>query len=277
MHKATPNHSSFRAFVAGGARTTIPQVDDSKFMQESMGNFMSNEARKAIEAPQNYGFTSVVADATKDAMGKIKQCAETFTQFMGGNRSFPAMGNMDDRRHRLWGLEKGDTAFFRQATDFLQSHMNKDGLFHTGPRDKTVRLQLLDQDSGQTQQGPGSGPGGHLTFFDLMPEMRTWPRPRPIPLDGSGGAGSGGTDGQGQEMGQKAVYQKGQQSYRFVHCTKDESACGGTNVRHYLSDGKGYYEVNQDKNVYLGALASKGNFGKVVTTKGPCKNTKGNV
>jgi hypothetical protein len=48
-------------------------------------------------------------------------------------------------------------------------------------------------------------------------------------------------------------------------------------VRHYLSDGNGYYEVNQDKNVYLGALASKANFGMVVTTKGPCKNTKGKI
>src|SRR6516162_7056794 len=74
MHRATPLNSSFRAYVAGGARATIPEVDDSKYMQASKGNFMSNEARSAIEAPQNYGFTSVAADATKDAQGKILQC-----------------------------------------------------------------------------------------------------------------------------------------------------------------------------------------------------------
>jgi hypothetical protein len=280
MHRATPLNSSFRAYVAGGARATIPEVDDSKYMQESKGNFMSNEARSAIEAPQNYGFTSVAADATKDAQGKILQCAETFMQFMGGNRSFPTMGNMDDRRHRLWGLEKGDTAMFRQATDFLQTHFNKDGLFHTGPRDKTVRMQLIDQDSGQNQQGQqGSGAMGQLTFFDLMPDLAPTPRSlTPGTLDTSGGTTSGQTSQSGSsQLGQKSIYQKGQQSYRFVHCTKDESAAGGTNVRHYLSNNQGYYEVNEDKFVYLGALKPKGTWAKVLTTAGPCINTKGNL
>jgi hypothetical protein len=124
-------------------------------MQESKGNFMVNEARSAIESPQNYGFTSVVRDAVKDAQGKITQSAETFVQFMGGNRSFPVFGNMDDRRYRLKELQKGDVAMF----DYLQHqlHMNNDGVFLTGRTDKKLKLQLgdppQDQQSNQKAQG----------------------------------------------------------------------------------------------------------------------------
>jgi hypothetical protein len=124
-------------------------------MQESKGNFMANEARSAIESPQNYGFTSVVRDAVKDAQGKITQSAETFVQFMGGNRSFPVFGNMDDRRFRLKELQKGDVAMF----DYLQHqlHMNNDGVFLTGRTDKKLKLQLgdppQDQQSNQKAQG----------------------------------------------------------------------------------------------------------------------------
>jgi phage gp45-like len=152
MHKATPVNSSFRAYVAGGSRVTVPQVDDTKLMQESQGNFMANEARQAIESPQNYGFTSVVRDATKDAQGKIQQCAETFVQFMGGNRSFPVFGNMDDRRFRLKELQKGDVSMF----DYLQHqfHMNNDGIFTTGRTDKQVKVQLVDPP--QQQQSSSS-------------------------------------------------------------------------------------------------------------------------
>jgi len=288
MHRATPHHSSLRGFSAGGSRATIPEVDDSKFMQESMGNFLKNEARKAIEAPQNYGFTSVVTDAIKDGMGKILSCAESFVQYMGGNQSFPVLQNMDDRRHRLWGLEKGDTAIFRQATDFLQSHLNKDGLFHTGPRDKTVRMQLIDQDSGQQQQGGqqggqrGTGPAGTLTFFDLMPDMRDpgWNWDRVSSRDGDGGGGGGGSaggqEGQGSNQGQKAIYKKGQESYRFVDVTKDKTTSGGKNVHLDLDDKKTYVHCQgSDKHVYLGAEAGKGTFDYVITLSGPCVNTKG--
>jgi hypothetical protein len=235
---------------------------------------MVNEMRKAIEAPQNYGFTSVAADAIKNELGKIMSCAETFINFMGGNRSFPVMGNMDDRRHRLFGLQKGDVAFFRQATDFLQSHLNKDGMFHTGPLDKTVRMQLLDQNSGQQAgaQIQGTGPGGMLTFFDLMPDMRDAPMPAP-----RAGGGTGGSSGANptQNMGQKAVYQKGQQSFRYMHLTKDESAVGGDNVRHYSNDKNVYYELDKTHMTYLGKR--KGGFSIVVTVDGPCVDVYGRI
>jgi hypothetical protein len=124
-------------------------------MQESQGNFMANEARKAIESPQNYGFTSVVRDATKDAQGKLQQCAETFVSFMGGNRSFPVFGNMDDRRFRLKELQKGDVAMF----DYLQHqlHMNNDGVFLTGRTDKKLKLQLVDPPQSSSSGGQSNG------------------------------------------------------------------------------------------------------------------------
>jgi phage gp45-like len=199
MHRATPLNSSFRAYVAGGARVTVPEVDDQQFMQESKGNFMANESREKVEAPQNYGFTSVVRDAVKGADGKIQQSAETFVHFMGGNRSFPVFGNMDDRRFRLYQLQKGDTAMF----DYLQHqlHMNTDGIFVTGRTDKKLKLQLVDP----PQQQQGGGASAQTT-------------------DASGGGGSSGSSGQSQ-MGQKQRYKNSTKQY--VEVTKDN-----TNVVH---------------------------------------------
>ena len=65
MHRATPLNSSMRGYCGGGARSCVDQVDDSTLMQSMAGNFMANETRKGVEAPQNYGFTSVVFDAEK--------------------------------------------------------------------------------------------------------------------------------------------------------------------------------------------------------------------
>src|SRR4029453_1659796 len=108
MHRATPLNSSFRAYSAGGGRATIDTIDDNKFMQESNNTGgMKGEKFPWMESPQNYGFTSVVADADKSSNpGGITGSAEGFLSFMGGNRSFPVMGVMDDRRHRLMNLAK---------------------------------------------------------------------------------------------------------------------------------------------------------------------------
>jgi hypothetical protein len=276
MHRATPINSSFRAFVAGGARATIPEVDDSKWMQETKFNASYNESNqtgKNVEAPQNFGFTSVVMDAVKDATGKIQSCAETFVQYIGGNRSFPVMQNMDDRRHRLTDMLKGDSGMFSTVGRMLQSHLNQDGMFHTGPRDKTVRMQLVDKDSqddNQIQQG----------------QVRTMLRragvsqqeiDRVMPLDTSGGGGGGSSGGGDQEMGQKSLYKDGQQSFRFVDVTKDKTRMGGTQCHMMLDDNKTYVHAHSDKNVYVGAEAGKATFDFLVTLSGPCVNSKGKI
>jgi phage gp45-like len=265
MHRATPANTSFRAYSAGGARSVIDQIDDSKLMQEMKGNMMIREMRAKVESPQNYGFTSHNMPADKGQDGSITGSAETFISYMGGNRSFPVAGNIDDRRHRLKDLDPGDTAMYRTKDDYQQFHMTMDGGFWSAARDKTVRLALIDQDSGSQQQQQGGQGGGN----------------QPGQLDsssgGSGGGGQGGGQQQGQNKptGQKSVKSQNQQSKRFMHITKDEAASSGTNVRQYLDDGVGYHEVNTDKNVYTGALKGKGKFAKVVTTAGPTKNVFG--
>ena len=57
MHRATPLNTSIRAYTAGGSRSVVDKVDDTKLMQEMGGNFMANETRDAIESAQNYGFS----------------------------------------------------------------------------------------------------------------------------------------------------------------------------------------------------------------------------
>jgi hypothetical protein len=153
MHRSTPMNSSFRSYTAGGARSAVHQADDSKLMQEMGGNFMHGETRKGVESPQNYGFTSVVMDADKDQDGNVTGSAECIVSFMGGNRSFPVAGPMDDRRHRLKDLDKGDVAMFRTNKDQLQFHLTQTGAFLTGPTNKKLRMQLVDPD----QQGSGGG------------------------------------------------------------------------------------------------------------------------
>jgi phage gp45-like len=111
MHRATPVNTSFRSYVAGGARCLIDKADDKKLMQECKSQFMVSEEREKIESPQNYGFTSLVVEAEKKD-GMIEKSAEGFVQFMGGNRSFPVIEVMDDRRYRLRNFKEGEAAVY---------------------------------------------------------------------------------------------------------------------------------------------------------------------
>lgn len=275
MHRATPLNSSLRGYTSGGARGVVDQVDDSKFMQEMGGNFMANESRTGVEAPQNYGFTSVVFDAEKDAMGKIKASAEHFSAFIGGSRSFPVAGSMDDRRHRLYKLEKGDTAMFRGRGDKQQFHLTQDGGFWTAPQDKTVRMHLLQEDSetNQTYQQGGGGSGGGSGGASAGGSIAA--------RDASGGGGSsssgGGQQGGQQNKGQQARYKDGQKSPMFVEVTKDKTRMGGNTCHLALADGNTYLHCNTDKQVYVGAEAGKASFDKLVTLSGPCVNSLGKI
>jgi hypothetical protein len=270
MHRATPANSSFRGYTAGGARSTVDKADDGKLMQEMAGGFMKNEARKAIESPQNYGFTSVVMDAEKDAMGKIISSAETFISFIGGNRSFPVAGNMDDRRHRLMGLEKGDTAMYRTKDDDQQFHMTTKGGFWSAPQGKTVRMQLVPQ--GSAKKGPPQGKGQQQGAAKAGVGT--------LAADGGGSSGSGGGQQQGQQnkpTGQKAVAEAGANSINYVEVKSDETNVSGNRSQLKLSDKKGYVDCSSDKQVWLGYPKGEADFGKVLTTKGPAKNVWGRV
>src|SRR3954462_516651 len=112
MHHAASNSTATRAYSAGGSRATVDTADDDKQMQEMSGSMMFGESADKIEAPQNYGFTSVVRPADKDKDGNILDAAEALISYVGGSRSHGVAGVMDDRRYRMKELKPGDTAFF---------------------------------------------------------------------------------------------------------------------------------------------------------------------
>jgi phage gp45-like len=249
MHRATPIQTSFRSYVGGGARSVISGVDDSKLMQEMAGNFMKGETRQKVESPQNYGFTSVVMDADKGQDGQISGGAEGFITFCGGNRSFPVCSVMDDRRHRLQNLQKGDVAMFRTRSDQQQFHLTQDGGYWTAPDNKTARMQLVPAQ----QQQSGSGSGGSGSARDTS----------------GGSGGTSGASGQ-QQKGQQPIYKDGQNSVQFVDLTKDKSRLSGNEAHLMLSDGDSYVHcIGQE--TYLGGRKDKHSFAKVcVFTGGAC-------
>ena len=265
MHRSTPIQASFRGYTSGGARTIIDKADDSKLMQEMGGNFMKGETRQKVESPQNYGFTSVVMDADKGQDGQISGSAEGFISFMGGNRSFPVCTVMDDRRHRLKGLDKGDTAMYRTKDDKQQFHLTTDGGFWSAPQDKTARMQLVVKSQQQGQQQSGQQQGQQS-----------------------------GQGGQQKPTGQNSVYKGGRSSDFFFHLTQDGAMASGKNV--YLRQGTSFgsdssssssgggspathnggddappdqtdnvkVHVADDSNVYLGGKKGDGTFLRVM-------------
>jgi hypothetical protein len=257
VHRATGHANSFRSYVGGGARSTVDKVDDTTLMQSFGGNMMKGESRTGVEAPQNYGFTSVCMPADKDALGKIMMGAEVAVHYLGGNRSFPVGGAMDDRRHRLKGLDPGDSAMFRTKDDFLQFLMDKAGGFMSAAQNRTLRLALIDKDAKDQEQGGGGG-GSRA--------------------DGGGGGNGGGQGGQQQKpTGQESVKDDNTKAKRFIEMVSDHTRFAGQNVHTLLDDGNVYMDVNADKNVYCGGEKSKNQFAKVVTLKGPAKNVFGKI
>jgi hypothetical protein len=234
MHRATPLNSSFRSYSAGGARATIDTIDDAKHMQEpSNTGGMRSEKFPRMEAPQNYGFTSVVADAEKSSNpGATTGSAEGFIQFMGGNRSFPVLSVMDDRRHRLLNLAKdaakGATAMFG-LKDWGQQLLNTaDGWFMTGNTEKKLRLQLVDnKNQQQSQQGGGGGGGAAGASVSAAAAGGG---------GGGGGGGAGGGQSGGQQKGQKSLHKE--ESKTWYEMTKDKVAHARGDGNHLLTDKK---------------------------------------
>lgn len=212
MHRATPLTTSFRSYSAGGARSVIDAVDDTKLMQEAGGNFMKGETRDKVESPQNYGFSSVVMDADKGEDGQSGDGAEAFVGFMGGNRSFPVAMVMDDRRHRLKELKKGDVAMFRTKDDRQQIHMTEEGTFWSMREDRKNRIAMVPPPQQDQQQ-----------------------------------QGQSGQSGQGQQKskatGQKSALEDNKKSKVFMEQTKDK-----THLQH--NDGNTEISTNDVVNYY---------------------------
>jgi phage gp45-like len=238
MHRATPLMTSFRAFVSGGARSIVDKVDDTRLMQEMAGNFMKGETRDAVEAPQNYGFTSVVQAATKGLDGQIQECAEAFISFMGGNRSFPVCSIMDDRRFRPMGLQPGENAQYDDNGQMTL--MRRAGLF-------LLSLDSADQ-TGKMVQRMAS-----LRHVNKQKQQRQKPTPQPGAPGQGGGGGGGGTvdtrdaqqtDPNDQIRQSHAQYKhEGESVNTEVRCTKDriEFRAGDSVVGYYESSSQTWF------------------------------------
>jgi Bacteriophage Mu Gp45 spike protein len=235
MHRATPANSSFRAYSAGGARALLSKFDDLKGVQEVAASFMKGEARKGIEHAQQYGFSSVPFDPDEEKDGKPGLGPEAFVSFIGGNRSFPSMGPVDDRRHRMKGLVPGDVALFGGKDTGQQFHMNGIGTFMSAFAGAGKKLRLQLQQKGDDKKGRAS------TFAE-------------------GDAGGSQADGK-QEMGQKPVYKN--ESAAHFELTDDGTV--SVNKAHEISLPDGTAVIVRDGQVYLGGDPAKGHtFEKVM-------------
>jgi hypothetical protein len=193
MHRQTPLTASFMGYTGAGSRTLIDTIDDGKLMQQMKGLIMNGESRSGVESPQNYGFTSVVRAATKDAMGMIKDCAEGFMSFHGGSRGGSFCGIMDDRRYRPLHLKEGENS---QYDDLGQmTLLRRTGLY---------LLSLDSEDDSQKQGQSGQGQG----------------------KDASGGSGSGGGGQKVQRMVSLRHVEKSKQE-RPSRGGGDQSTGGG--------------------------------------------------
>jgi phage gp45-like len=154
MQRATPVDTSIRAYGAGGARGLVHKADDTQFMQVLKVNYMKYETRDNVEHPQNYGFSSVVREAEygsddgsdKPASGQpekpIKNGAEHFGQFMGGNRAFPVIQAVDDRRYRLFNNKEGEVWVYDDQQQKIQIKRN---LILTRSQYKIVHRVIKDE------------------------------------------------------------------------------------------------------------------------------------
>jgi phage gp45-like len=304
MHRATPNTTSLRTHTAGGARATVANMEnDTALMQACTADFSANETRSAIEAAQNYGFTS--HNHSRDDSGS----AETFVNFMGGGRGFPTAGPCDDRRHRLRGLDEGDTAIHRGKDDDMQTHFAGDGMYHSAPQQ--VRMQLVPSGSGKAnapQKKPQATTAANRAKIESYAkygpriEIRLWAGLEPeiqLELDrdlerrfgveafagnGGGGSGGGGSGGGGQQQGgkktgQKAVKDKGADSPDFCHVKKGEARMSSAKqVRLSTSkeDDDVLHEASGGKN-WVGGTPAKHKFAKILTLAGPSINGFGRI
>lgn len=243
MHRSTPADTLHRAYSSGGARALIDKIDDNHLMQEFAGSFMKGEARKAIEAPQNYGFTSCVRAATRGKDGQIEECAEGFMSFLGGSRSFPICGLMDDRRYRPWSMKEGECA---QYDDLGQMTL----LRRTG-------LYLLSLDSADDSQSSSSGSttpatrdsggGGGQTVARMVSVRHVEKQKQPRPSGAQGAQGAAGSQQSGQQSGRDFKHE-GETVNMEMRVTKSriEFRSGDSVV--------GYYDKQSSKWVFIGEV-----------------------
>ena len=266
MHRATPLNTSIRSYTAGGSRSVVDKVDDKKLMQEMGGNFMANETRSEVESPQNYGFTCVVFDAEKDKEGKVRPAPRPSSASWAATDRSRSAGPMDDRRHRLYKLEKGDTAMFRGRGDKQQFHMTKDGGFwtraagqdaaHAAAASRTARAMRRSGAAAVDQASGGGAQGARCT-------------------SGGGGSGITASKAASRSAARRRCYKDDEKSPAASSMSpRTRRGVAGKTAHMMLDDGNTYVHCHSDKNVYVGGEAGKGAFDFLVTLAGPASTAR---
>jgi len=177
-----------RRAQSNASRATLREADDDHLWQEMKAlDVTHSETHTGVERAQQYGFTCVPAKQDQEEQQQQQQdqsqgastgslggggggtsssdeadvndqqpqgdAAEAIIMYLNGSRSHPVVVSVDDRRHRLKGLEEGDVAHYRLKDDRQQIHLHKDGTYISARDDKTIRMAMVPkQQQGQQQQ-----------------------------------------------------------------------------------------------------------------------------
>jgi hypothetical protein len=246
MHRQTPLTAGFVGYSGGGSRTLIDTVDDGQLMQEMKGTMMYGEGRQKVEAPQNYGFTSVVRKATKGADGQIEDCAEGYMSYAGGNRTHSFCAVMDDRRYRPLKMKEGENA---QYDDLGQMTLIR--------RTGTYVLSLDGPDDSQQQGQSGGTPTPHdgsgssqqtVARFASLRHVNKQKQQRP---PRSPAAQPAGGAQQQQNTQQQDYKHEGDSVNTEVRCSKNR-------IEFYAgSKVVGYYDVQADTWFFTGKVITQ--------------------
>ncbi len=90
-------------------RGIIRLVDDAAQQQLVQVQLYAGETRDRVERIQDYGFTAVPLDG-----------AEAFYAALGGRRDHIVIFRADDRRHRMSGLQPGESAHHNHLGDYIK-------------------------------------------------------------------------------------------------------------------------------------------------------------
>jgi phage gp45-like len=139
----------------GMTRMTFEEADDTQAIQQSKLNGYHDESMDTIEHVHPYGFTAVPQKPT--GSGDDRQTPESFSGFMGGNRTHGIALVTADRRYRLYKLANGEVALHDDQGH--QVHFKRDGIYVSAPNSKKIVGQIMDDDKlpqdgklGQIQQ-----------------------------------------------------------------------------------------------------------------------------
>lgn len=145
------------------ARAVVQLVDDGRKLQLLQLGVLDGEVVEEAERFQEYGFTSVPLEG-----------AEAVVLFPNGDRGHPLVVAVDDRRHRLTGLQPGEVAVYNNTGARIR--IKADGTVEVDDGSGAVALALKsDVDALRTHANshthavPITGPAGSTVSAVAVP------------------------------------------------------------------------------------------------------------